>query len=168
MMAQVKRARFAFTGSPSLTGYRRPDLGGRAVSSLGRSLALRPRLATGLPWTITERWRRTSSRGTNLGPWVGGGHSPWVPVGAGVRGSCQAAPTTTVAGRRMADTMTTITPSAMRTSPRLKTLAPGSHVGRAKMSVNGQRTGSGTIALLEYTVGALLPRAAMAAAEAGM
>jgi hypothetical protein len=55
MTAQVKRARIAFTDFPF------PDfgcvallLGGRAASVL-RSLALRPRLATGLPWTISER-----------------------------------------------------------------------------------------------------------------
>ena len=56
MMARVKRARFAFTGSPSQEwDTARFELGGRAVSRAGRSLALRPRLATGLPWTISER-----------------------------------------------------------------------------------------------------------------
>ena len=48
--AQVKRARFAFTVVPFQKGLVRPWIGGRAVSV--RSLALRPRLAAGLPWTI--------------------------------------------------------------------------------------------------------------------
>jgi hypothetical protein len=50
--AQVKRARFAFTVVPLPTGLVRPCIGGRAVSV--RSLALRPRLAAGLPWTIVR------------------------------------------------------------------------------------------------------------------
>jgi len=49
--AQVKRARFAFTtSSPINKGAIHSSIGGRAVS--WRSLALRPRLATGLPWTM--------------------------------------------------------------------------------------------------------------------
>jgi hypothetical protein len=58
----VKRARFAFTSTPHGYGCRRSPAGGRAVS-LPRSLALRPRLATGLPWTVQRprtvlvRWR---------------------------------------------------------------------------------------------------------------
>ena len=50
-MAVVKRARFAFTIYTSFPRLRRRP-GGRAASSESRSLALRPRLATGLPWTV--------------------------------------------------------------------------------------------------------------------
>ena len=51
--AQVKRARFAFTIRllrVCLRCIRTPATG---RSPRGRSLALRPRLATGLPWTVT-------------------------------------------------------------------------------------------------------------------
>jgi len=54
--ATVKRARFAFT--PTYLVVREPHrrIGSRAVWLLfqrPRSLALRPRLTTGLPWTTT-------------------------------------------------------------------------------------------------------------------
>jgi hypothetical protein len=49
----------------------------------------------------------------------------------------------------MAQAMTSATPAAMRTSPTLKTLLNGTHGGRAKMSVNGSRTGRVTTALFE-------------------
>ena len=51
--AQVKRARFAFTIDSFLSLLRFTGTGSRAVSE--RSLALRPRLATGLPWTVWAR-----------------------------------------------------------------------------------------------------------------
>ena len=47
--AHVKRARFAFTGLSLCRGCAPGPAAGR---SLARSLALRPRLAAGLPWTI--------------------------------------------------------------------------------------------------------------------
>jgi hypothetical protein len=50
---QVKRARFDFT-SDSVWRSMHFGSGGRAVF-LERSLALRPRLAAGLPWTDFER-----------------------------------------------------------------------------------------------------------------
>jgi len=50
--AQVKRARFAFTTFSLPMKERRSDVGNRAVSV--RSLVLRPRLATGLPWTTVS------------------------------------------------------------------------------------------------------------------
>ena len=51
--AQVKRARFAFTTLlPSFEGRDALAEGNRAVSV--RSLVLRPRLATGLPWTTVR------------------------------------------------------------------------------------------------------------------
>jgi hypothetical protein len=53
-MAVVKRARFAFT-SLHLVSEIAPRSGGRAASSGSRSLALRPRLAAGLPWTALQR-----------------------------------------------------------------------------------------------------------------
>ena len=50
---QVKRARFDFTGvTPDWRQFTLGPATGR--SSIGRSLALRPRLATGLPWTDLE------------------------------------------------------------------------------------------------------------------
>ena len=54
--AQVKRPRFAFTfdSFESLPVSPSPSVAGRS-SVTGRSLALRPRLATGLPWTRLRR-----------------------------------------------------------------------------------------------------------------
>jgi hypothetical protein len=57
--AQVKRARFAFTVYSFSMKVRHSWIGGRAFS-LRRSLALRPRLATGLPWTIGGVERQSS------------------------------------------------------------------------------------------------------------
>src|SRR5687768_9253122 len=71
-----------------------------------------------------------------------------VPVQAPTGGDAA----TVVDGRsqaRMAETITTTTPMPIRTSPMLKTLAKGTHGGRAKMSVNGASAGSATMALLE-------------------
>src|SRR5262245_19218134 len=48
--AQVKRARFAFTYDSFESVWLHRGPGNRAVFR-GRSLALRPRLTTGLPWT---------------------------------------------------------------------------------------------------------------------
>jgi hypothetical protein len=53
--AKVKRARFAFTGTYLVVVRLSIITGGRAVSR-GRSLALRRRLTTGLPWTMAIEW----------------------------------------------------------------------------------------------------------------
>ena len=50
---QVKRTRLVFT-SDSVSEVVHSRTGDRAVFPLGRSLALRPRLATGLPWTVKK------------------------------------------------------------------------------------------------------------------
>ena len=75
--AMVKRARFAFTtpphGSQGALGHRQP--GGLPE---GRSLALRPRLATGLPWTVVHRGASIAPSGT-LGGRRGPDHRPVVP-----------------------------------------------------------------------------------------
>ena len=52
----VKRARFAFTAYHLVVLCHTIGTGGRAVS-LGRSLALRPRLTAGLPWTVAVEER---------------------------------------------------------------------------------------------------------------
>ena len=51
---QVKRTRFVFTND-SVSEVVHSRTGDRAVFPLGRSLALRPHLAAGLPWTDLER-----------------------------------------------------------------------------------------------------------------
>src|SRR5438093_8127525 len=48
-------------------------IGGWAVSGTGRPLALRPRFATGLPWTILRRRANALDEETR-GP---SGHDPW-------------------------------------------------------------------------------------------
>jgi len=55
MTAHVKRARIAFTEFPFPNAGDPPLLLGDRAASVLRSLALRLRLATGLPWTISER-----------------------------------------------------------------------------------------------------------------
>ncbi len=86
-MTHMKRARFAFIW------YSFPQCGlvcsrtGSWAASRGRSLALRLRLATGLPWTIFRAGRRPSSRGENVRSARRSAYSQSVPVPcrAGVR-----------------------------------------------------------------------------------
>ncbi len=76
--AMVKRARFAFTtpphGSSGALGHRQP--GGLPE---GRSLALRPRLTTGLPWTVVHREASIAPSST-LGAAGRWDHPPVVPA----------------------------------------------------------------------------------------
>jgi hypothetical protein len=60
------------------------------------------------------------------------------------------------------------TPTAMRTSPTLKTLANGTQAGRAKMSVRGRSAGSARTTLLENPSDASIPSAATASGAAGI
>jgi hypothetical protein len=59
--AQVRRARYVLTVSTSYTHWPAGSAAGR--SGRPRSLALRPRLATGLPWTHPHGRERSSLRG---------------------------------------------------------------------------------------------------------
>ena len=80
MMACMKRARFAFIW------YSFPQCGlvcsrtGSWAASRRRSLALRPRLTTGLPWTIIRAGRRPSSREENVRSARRWAYSQGVPV----------------------------------------------------------------------------------------
>ena len=87
--AQVKRTRFAFTSTP-LSLSRASGPGNRAVFR-GRSLALRPRLATGLPWTVS-RWRSTCPSRPTMGGSSRAEHGTKVRVTRGRWGSCRPAP----------------------------------------------------------------------------
>jgi len=124
------------------SNHRFPVAGRSSVS--GRSLALRPRLATGLPWT-SPRWRMEvleldDVSIVTVGTW---------PVGTGpdrLGSQCSKATPAGMAPsrrapRRIATTMTVATPTPRITSPMLKMLLNGSHVGRAKMSVSAARAG---------------------------
>jgi hypothetical protein len=73
----VKRARICFTGTTSRS-ISVDGSGNRAVFRR-RSLALRPRLASGLPWTASPL-ERTSLVETTLPPTVPVSHTPVVPV----------------------------------------------------------------------------------------
>src|SRR5271166_1939851 len=59
----VKRARFALTMYSLIRG--RPDSGNRAACGGHRPLALRPRLAAGLPWTDLGRERQSPHEGAS-------------------------------------------------------------------------------------------------------
>ncbi len=65
-MAMVKRARFAFTFYSSVPAALAIPATGRPPRG-GRSLALRPRLAAGLPWTVL-RTRNEGSYQDRTGP----------------------------------------------------------------------------------------------------
>ena len=150
-----------------------------AGRSLARSLALRPRLATGLPWTIIglrdegpvcQYCRPSRSRVRMPQKYQG-------PTG--VRGSCRRAPRASIGGRAGAArrpwrrsrrprahgrTITITMPMPIRTSPMLKTLAKGTHGGSAKMSVRGASAGSGTERAVGVGRSGAPPSAAAAAA----
>src|SRR6476661_7779113 len=132
------------------------DSGDRAVFR-GRSLALRPRLTTGLPWTVVHHEANIASRRTLLA--IGhGGNTPVVLVdlhcgvsarmhragGLGQAGSpvTDAAAARVVNGPRpcIAATTAMAAPTPISASPTLNTLASGIQVGIAKMSVSGPST----------------------------
>ena len=107
--------------------------GGRAVSAIGpRSLALRPRLATGLPWTSSRarddrRPVPRNARGQSTQD-----HRPEVLRGRSPSGEVPSAPGPPTSAdasgspRRIATTIAIATPTPMSTSPMLKTFANGS------------------------------------------
>ena len=162
MSAQVKRARFAFTSFLLLRRWVRSV--DRQPGGLERSLALRPRLAAGLP---------LDDRGSGLASWPIPDtvpHLRTVPNGPCVLrchsfGSVRARTTQmrpvadqavarrpaadSRVPRRIAAAITKATPTPMITSPTLKTFANGSHGGSAKMSVSAARLGFATTELLE-------------------
>ena len=166
-------------------------LGNRAVFREGRSLALRPRLATGLPWTSGPAEEHSSSA-----PTMGGtsrvGHGTRVRVRPRRWGSCRPAPAAGQASVRRRPRSAAAAadgaggvgrgarPRASRprsgrrrrsprsTSPMLKMLANGSQRGSAKRSVSGARAGWRRPRCSSRSSGAVLPSAASAAGVAGM
>src|SRR3990172_10196998 len=87
--AQVKRARFAFTMSPSFEGP--VALWSATGLSQKRSLALRPRLATGLPWAIL-RTEGLLPLEQNVRPARRKSHGPTVLGASHPSGQCPGAP----------------------------------------------------------------------------
>src|SRR6185503_218950 len=96
---------------------------------------------------------KTVSPVRNVRGAMGTSHGPSVPVGDDLRGRwvrprTDAVQAVAVRGspRRIPMAIVTTIPSAISTSPTLKTLANGSPAGIAKMSVSGARTGFSTTA----------------------
>ncbi len=151
--AMVKRARFAFTTLPLWLCI--PSDGHRQPGGLpdGRSLALRPRLATGLPWTEVNgsehRFGTNVAVGRTAEPCIGstpaaaarvsarthrdGDQAGAPPFGSGAAVTIGARPC-------IAATIAIVAPIPIRTSPTLKMLAIGSQAGIANTSVSGPST----------------------------
>ena len=165
--ATVKRARFAFTAPPRCSRASCDRVSGSRAVFRGRSLALRPRLAMGLPWTVVHRGANFASCPNLCGPSVTAGHMPEVlveptPVGS-VRGRTapadrsgrlaldDAAVARVVSGPRpcIAATTAIAAPTPMSTSPMLNTFAAGTQVGIANRSVSGPSTTPSTRRLFE-------------------